>query len=109
MFTLYIGTKRDGAKSEVVRIVGEHFSSFTIIPGEGFFRGTNEPVWLVKIATEDCPRVIETAEQIRKTLDQDGVGIEYCNRYYRCTQADPASALIKAWNFDNIARGFALL
>ena len=109
MFTLYIGTKRDGAKSEIVRIVGEHFSSFTIIPGEGFFRGTNEPVWLVKIATEDCPRVIETAVQIRKTLDQDGVGIEYYNRYFRCTQADPASDLTKSWNFDNIVRASALL
>ena len=100
MFTLYVGTTQDGAKSNITRIVGEQFPSFTILQGEGFFRGTAEPVWMVKIATEDCQRIIETAAQIRQTLNQDGVGIEVDGRYFRCTQADPASALSKAWHED---------
>lgn len=43
----------------------------------------------MKIATEDCPRVIETAAEIRQALDQEGVGIEFRSRYYRYTQAAP--------------------
>ena len=97
MFTLYIGTNQTDAKNEIVCIVGERFPSFTLIQGEGFFRGTAEPMWMVKIATEDCQRVIETAAHIRQTLDQDGVGIESDGSYHRCTQADPATALSKAW------------
>ena len=93
LFTLYVGTNQASAKSEIVRIVCERFTSFTLIQGEGFFRGSAETVWLVKIATEDCPRVIETAAQIRQSLNQDGVGIEFGGRYYRCTQIDRASAL----------------
>jgi hypothetical protein len=97
MFTLYIGTNQTDAKNEIVRIVGERFNSFTLLQGEGFFRGAAEPVWMVKIATEDCSRVIETAAEIRQTLEQDGVGIECDGCYYRCTQPDPATALSKAW------------
>lgn len=98
MFALYIGNNQTDAKNQIIRIVGEQFPSFTLIQGEGFFRGTAEPVWMVKIATEDCDcrLIIETAAQIRQTLDQDGVGIECDGRYYRCTQADPATALSKA-------------
>jgi hypothetical protein len=97
LFTLYVGTTEVGAKAKIIHIVTERFSSFTLMLGEGFFRGTAEPVWMVKIATEDCQSVIETAAQIRQTLEQDGVGIECDGNYYRCTQADPATALRKAW------------
>lgn len=93
VFTLYVGSKQARARGEIVRIVAEEFSSFTIIEGEGFFRGTPEPSWLVKIAADDGLKVIRTAERIRAALDQDGVGIEMDGQYHRCTSEQCAVEL----------------
>ncbi len=93
LFTLFIGTNRTDAKAVVINIVGGRFESFTLLAAEGCFRGETEPAWLIKLATDDVGKVIETAARIREALGQDGVGIEYSGRYYRCTATDPASAL----------------
>lgn len=89
----------------IVRIVGEQFPSFTILQGEGHFRGAAETVWVVTLATDDCPRVIEVAGKIREALNQDGVGIEFRDRYYRCTATDRASALLVEWTRRSAADG----
>jgi hypothetical protein len=93
LFSLYVGTNQPGAKIEILRLVRERFGSFTLIQGEGFFRGVSEPVWIVKIATDDFRAVLATAAQIRAALDQDGVGIEYAGQYHRVTKDNPAAAL----------------
>ena len=93
LFTLFIGTNRTDAKAVVINIVSSWFESYTLLAAEGCFRGATEPAWLVKLATDDADKVIETAAQIREALNQDGVGIEYGGRYYRCTATDLASAL----------------
>lgn len=93
LFTLFIGTVRTDAKTVVINIVGSRFEFFTLLAAEGCFRGETEAAWLVKLATDDAGKVIETAAQIREALGQDGVGIEYAGRYYRCTATDPAAAL----------------
>lgn len=94
VFTLYVGTDRAGARDTVVRLVAERFPSFTVIPGEGYFRGVAEPMWFIKIATFDAVSVAETAERIRIELKQDGVGVEVDNHYYRCTEDMSAKALL---------------
>jgi hypothetical protein len=93
VFTLYIGTSQPGAKETLLDILRKRFESFTVISGEGYFHGTAEPMWFVRLATDEQQKILEIAEEIRSTLQQDGVGIEYRSRYYRCTEQDPASDL----------------
>ena len=96
VFTLYIGTKQPGAKETLLEILRKRFESFTVISGEGYFRGAAEPMWFVRLATDHPQKVLEISEEIRSALRQDGVGIEYQSRYYRCTATDPASDLAEA-------------
>ncbi|HWD92526.1 MAG TPA: hypothetical protein VG938_09265 [Verrucomicrobiae bacterium] len=103
IFTLYIGMNEPGAGENILRILGESFPSFTFIEGKGVFRGTLESMWFVKIATTDSRLAIRVAENIRSTLQQDSVGIEYDNRYYKCTAADPASDLAKRLEAENVS------
>jgi hypothetical protein len=93
VFTLYIGTTRPGAKDAIVRIINQRFPSFTVISGEGRFQGKTEPMWFVRIATNHPLDVLATASEIRSTLQQETVGIEYESRYYLCSEEDAASAL----------------
>jgi hypothetical protein len=95
VFTLYIGTKQPGAKKKLLEILRKRFESFTVISGEGYFRGVAEPMWFVRLATDHPQKVLEIAEEIRSALQQDGVGIEYRSRYYRCTASDPAADLAR--------------
>lgn len=93
VFTLYIGTTKPEAKETIARIIRERFPSFTVISGEGHFHGRTEPMWFVRIATQEPLSVVATATSIRAALDQDAVGIEYESRYYCCSKDDPASEL----------------
>jgi hypothetical protein len=90
-----------GAMENILRILSESFPSFTFIEGKGFFRGKLEPMLFVKVATMDSRLVIRAAENIRSALKQDSVGIEYENRYYKCTAADHASELVKRLEAEN--------
>ena len=93
VLTLYVGTKKRGAKSKILTIVRGRFASFSVIQGIGFFRGDSEPMWLIKLATPAPLVAIETAEALQAALGQDGVGIEFAGQYYRVTKDDAASAL----------------
>jgi hypothetical protein len=93
VFTLYIGTRKSGAHEVISKTIGQRFGSFTVIEGEGHFNGTIEPMWFVRIGTKTPILVIETAEAIRRALDQESVGIEYSSRYYICSANDQASSL----------------
>jgi len=94
LFTLYVGcADAKAAKGIVSQVVGSFFESFTLLEGEGFFRGMREPVQLVRIATDDVEKVLAAASEIRARLNQDGVGVEYGGAYYRCTAEDCAEAL----------------
>lgn len=93
---------KPGAKESAQNILSKSFPSFTYIEGNGFFRGNLEPMLFVKVATMDSRRVIEVAENIRSALEQDSVGIEYENGYYKCTAADAASALAQKLEDENI-------
>jgi len=93
VFTLYVGTGRPNAKPTLLAILRKYFESFTVISGEGYFRGEAEPMWFVKVSTDEYPRIFAVANSIRIALEQETVGIEYENHYYRCTVEDEASAL----------------
>jgi|SRR3954467_10197743 hypothetical protein len=93
VFTLYVGTTQPEAKNTVVKLISERFGSFTVISGEGYYHGQFEPMWFVRIATDKPMLVVETADALRSTLNQEVVGIEYESRYYKCTPEDAATAL----------------
>jgi hypothetical protein len=93
VLTLYIGTREPGAKHNVVALISQRFDSFTVISGDGYFRGKPEPMWFVRIASDKPLLVVETAEALRSALNQETVGIDFEGRYYACTAADPACGL----------------
>ena len=95
VLTLYIGTSQPGAKEKVVALISQRFASFTVISGDGYFRGIPEPMWFVRIATDKPLRVVETAEALRSALKQETVGIDFEGRYYTCTAENPAANLKK--------------
>ncbi len=92
MFTFYIGA---GSEEQIVSVLEQWFESFTLLQGQGVFRGQREGMWLVKLASADPVRVIQAAEELRFTFGQDGVGIEYAGRYFRVTAVDAATELKK--------------
>ena len=93
VFTLYVGTGDPQAKETLLAILRKRFESFTVISGEGYFRGVPESMWFVRVGTEETDKVFDTAQEIRLALHQDGVGIEFQSRYYRCTESESAEEL----------------
>ena len=89
LITLFIGlesteeTSAESNRTKATVLLGEHFPSFTITEGTGFFRGTREAVLVVHIATTTPQKVAEIAGIIRVALKQEGVGIGYRSRYLR--------------------------
>jgi hypothetical protein len=92
LITLFIGlesteeTSAESNRTKATVLLGEHFPSFTITEGTGFFRGAREPVLLVHIATPTPQEVAEVAGLIRVALKQEGVGIGYRGRYFRAIE-----------------------
>ena len=94
LFKLYVGSlDSKSAEDTVTEVVGHLFESFTLLKGEGFFQGTREPVYFVRIATDDVEKILAAASEIRDRLKQDEVGVEYGGVYYRCTLSDRGDAL----------------
>jgi len=52
----------------------------------GYFRGTEEDVLVIKIATSEEEKVWKLAHVLRRELHQDGVGIEVDGAYSRATE-----------------------
>jgi hypothetical protein len=44
VFTLYVGASHPSAKATLLGLLERHFESFTVISGEGYFRGAAEPM-----------------------------------------------------------------
>jgi hypothetical protein len=87
LFTLYLGSQ-DGQKpaaQEVLALAGQRFESFTLSEAQGVFRGTREPMWLIRIATDNPESLLQLAAELRQRWHQDGVGIEAGGNYYRVT------------------------
>jgi len=94
LFKLYVGSlDSKSAEDTVTEVVGNLFESFTLLKGEGFFQGTREPVYFVRIATDDVEKILAVASEIRDRLKQDEVGVEYDGVYFRCTVSDRGDAL----------------
>lgn len=86
VFTLRVGADR-GVRppwEQVAAIVGAVAPSFSLAPTEGFFRGCPDPGWAVTLAVNDHALVAALAENLRRHLKQEGVGVEAYGRYLRC-------------------------
>ena len=92
MFQLHIGSNSpDGSISPETQLsiqaaVAKEFPSFSILKGQGFFRGKAEDLLIVKIATDQEPAVFQLASTLRAALAQEGIGIEHDGRYTRVTR-----------------------
>ena len=92
LITLYIslksasGANSSDLKAHAVTILSTHFHSFTITEGTGFFRGEQEPVLIVHVATTLHQQVADCAAHIRAELHQEGVGIAFRGHYLRAIE-----------------------
>ena len=97
VFTLHLGAQ-GGTRPplETVRDAARRcFDSFALIPGEGWFRGTYDPGWNLKIATNDLAAITDLATRLRRQFSQNGVGIEVHGVYLRCTANCEGAALAR--------------
>lgn len=93
LFTVYVGSRAgrfEPADGDwLVQTVSKTFPSFTIQPSTGVFRGRREEVRLITIATADSRSVLNLADEIRRGLDQEGIGISCGGLYQRvCAWSD---------------------
>jgi hypothetical protein len=94
VYQLHIGsdarTNRISAdvEKQICQTVSKVFESFTVLRGRGFFRGTEEDVLIIKIATTDEEMVWDLAQSLRKSLHQDGIGVESDGDYLRATETN---------------------
>lgn len=102
LFRLYIGTRHEeGAfsvaqlREAIVRTLQPHFPSFTLLGGEGWFRGIPEPGLTVVVATDDLPRLLDAASELRSLLRQDGIGLEFSSHYHRVTEGCDLDAVAR--------------
>ena len=80
MCQLFIGADASGVidpgyEACVMRACAERFASFTIVRGQGVFRGVAEECLVVHIASTDRAAVLALAATLRQDLDQLGIGL----------------------------------
>jgi len=103
-FTLYVGSAPRSPSSPTVtlnhlqRLIAPIFHSFTVIEGEGIFRGQAEHTFLVKVTTFDVIAFLDEVEKIRRALDQEGIGIEHEGSYHRVVEGgDPGKLMVNLY------------
>jgi hypothetical protein len=96
LVTLYIsaGTQDQVPEARVAGIAAGYFESFTLLPGSGYYRHQRESMWVLIVATQDVGRVLALAQEYRQAFDQEAIGVEYEDRYFRCTAHTTVSDLI---------------
>ena len=77
------GRNTEESRARAIAILGESFPSFTVTEGTGFFRGKEEPVLVVHIATTLPQQAADCVARIRAELHQEGVGIAFRGHYFR--------------------------
>ncbi len=80
---------------EVAAVVGAVTPSFTLTPGEGWFRGEVDPGWAITVAHADHETMARLADALRAIFEQEGIGIEAFGRYLSC-RADRGPELLAA-------------
>lgn len=92
MYVLFVGldasSTRKTQKATIQSIMEAHVESFTIVEGDGCFRGAHEHAFLVYVTTQSEQLLVKLAEDIRSTLNQEGVGYVKLGTYNRVTGSD---------------------
>lgn len=70
MYRLYT---EDLNRDSLVRTIGQHFPSFTLIPALGYWQGQSEASLIIEIATEDSGAILKLTESIRILNSQSSV------------------------------------
>jgi hypothetical protein len=96
IYTLHLGS-RDGAviaKDEFIPLITKRFPSFSLTEGTGYYEGSPDPGWSIRISTADTAAVVALAEELRSTFEQFGVGVEAFGHYHRCREANRGEDLL---------------
>lgn len=88
-FTLFIGSPPGSNRLDPLEFagvctrVGALFPGFTVQRAEGCFRSASEEALLIHIATREPLKVLGIAHELRRFLNQTGVGISHNGIYQR--------------------------
>lgn len=86
MFILYVGfdEKPDASTKEEIRnIVRAYSESFTLLDADGYYKDQKEHTLLVHLGVQNHQIAYQCAEELRKTFNQDGVGVIESSEYKR--------------------------
>lgn len=80
MYQLFIGADASGVidpgyEARVVKACADRFASFTLLRGQGVFRGVAEECLVVYLASTDRGGVLALAAALRQGLGQLGIGL----------------------------------
>ena len=70
---LYRIYTEDKNRAEVQKIASSRFEAFTLLEGNGFWRGVREACLILEFVTDDAKLVGEVAQLIKTTNEQEAV------------------------------------
>lgn len=87
LHSLYLGSPGGAgftatALEEVEGILSATFSSYTLVPATGVYRGKPMPSLVVHIATTDTSSVHATSLALGKALRQEAIGLQLMGQFY---------------------------
>ena len=71
--------------ANVIEVVAKTEEDFTSYSATGYFRGEEEPMVVVEIASDNSEAVVTPGRTLRECLTQDGVGYVVDGEYSRIT------------------------
>ena len=106
LFTLHLGCRPPRARllpTEALEVrlrAANRFPSFTITEAESYFKNQNEDALLISIASDQPAEVLALAEELRRHLGQEGVGVSHKGIYQRVTAWSDHDFILRAWGID---------
>ena len=85
-FTLYLGNRNGQDFSKIDRekafeIVCSRFPSFTVLSGEGYYKGKSLPTLIFQIATKDRYALEQLCDELCLQFDQKWIGVAEIGTY----------------------------
>lgn len=78
LYRYYIGSNNITHKLEdkkAIEIISKNFKGFTIFKGLGYWQGEQEKNLIVEIETQELEKLMITARELCKALEQQAVGV----------------------------------
>lgn len=102
-FTVHVGCRQPRARllpTEALEVrirAGSRFPKFTVTGGERHDRNQAEDLLLISVVTDQPSEVLALAEELRRHLDQDDVGVSHNGVYQRVAAWSDHEFILSAW------------